>query len=565
MKAKTTTKAKKSAMKQMDKLAAKNKITDKTTFTLFIFPNQLLSKKHMTKLLNTKNLANKVTEIVFIDHPLYYGYHSNINKPVTNLTKAKYNFNKIKCAYHYACNKYYQTTVLPTLLNNCSSSSSNKNTKIKTKIINLDDWQSWENIGIKNNYQHQLIFLDTLNKELNHEIEKRFKQFVKLDNPVILTGSNSLKKYYDSHKNKRQSHSAFYKWQREKLNILTSETKAYDIQQKMPLSEHKNVPDINVNLKKIITSIDQKYINEGIAKFEDNITLEGAEILFPITHKGADLVFRNFLKSKLMKFGQYQDSIVPGNDKKTMLLYHAGISPMLNVGLLLPEDVISETSKYWKVNKKRIDKGAYEAFIRQIIGWREYQYYIYLYFSEKIEKLNFFNNGNKLTASLYQGTTGIEPVDDAIKTAFKYGYLHHILRLMIIANFMNLTMIKPCEVFKWFMEFSLDSYEWVMYCNVYSMGLWSDGGIAMRKPYIASSNYIAKMSNYKLPKEKGDVVGWAALWNAIFYYFISQNKEAVAKTYYKGMITNWNKKSSEEKARMTKLASEFIKNKFVLN
>ena len=38
----------------------------------------------------------------------------------------------------------------------------------------------------------------------------------------------------------------------------------------------------------------------------------------------------------------------------------------------------------------------------------------------------------------YQGNTGIEPLDNAIKKAIKLGYNHHIERLMIIANLMNL-------------------------------------------------------------------------------------------------------------------------------
>ena len=53
-----------------------------------------------------------------------------------------------------------------------------------------------------------------------------------------------------------------------------------------------------------------------------------------------------------------------------------------------------------------------------------------------------------------------------IKDGFNTGYLHHIGRLMFVGNFMNLYGISPMEGFKWFMEFSIDSYEWVMCQNV---------------------------------------------------------------------------------------------------
>ena len=84
-------------------------------------------------------------------------------------------------------------------------------------------------------------------------------------------------------------------------------------------------------------------------------------------------------------------------------------------------------------------------------------------------KVNYFGNTKKLTKAWYTGKTGSAPVDDAIVNGFNTGYLHHILRLMVVGNYMNLSGIAPKEGFKWFMEFSCDSYEWVMYQNVMDM------------------------------------------------------------------------------------------------
>ena len=50
---------------------------------------------------------------------------------------------------------------------------------------------------------------------------------------------------------------------------------------------------------------------------------------------------------------------------------------MLNCGLLNPDLVVSEVTKYYKANKIKINN--YEGFIRQILGWREYQRYCYLF------------------------------------------------------------------------------------------------------------------------------------------------------------------------------------------
>ena len=80
---------------------------------------------------------------------------------------------------------------------------------------------------------------------------------------------------------------------------------------------------------------------------------------------------------------------------------------------------------------------------------------------------------------------------------------------MVVGNFMNISQISPWEGLKWFMEFSIDSYEWVMHQNVLDMVFFVTGGTTMRKPYVSSSNYILKMSDYK----KGE---WSEEWNELY-------------------------------------------------
>ena len=95
---------------------------------------------------------------------------------------------------------------------------------------------------------------------------------------------------------------------------------------------------------------------------------------------------------------------------------------------------------------------------------------IYQNYEKELESNNFFNHNNKMKTSWYDGTTGLEPLDFSIKNALTYGWTHHIERLMILCNIMNLCQLNPKEVFKWFMEMFIDSSEWVMSPNVYGMG-----------------------------------------------------------------------------------------------
>ena len=96
---------------------------------------------------------------------------------------------------------------------------------------------------------------------------------------------------------------------------------------------------------------------------------------------------------------------------------------------------------------------------------------------------------------------------------------------MIIGNLMNLSGISPQQGFKWFMEFSIDSYLWVMHQNVYEMVFCISGGKTMRKPYISSSNYILKMSDYKKDN-------WCQKWNKLFWKFIIKNHSKLQKFRY---------------------------------
>ena len=68
------------------------------------------------------------------------------------------------------------------------------------------------------------------------------------------------------------------------------------------------------------------------------------------------------------------------------------------------------------------------------------------------------------------------------------------------------------------MELFVDAYDWVMVPNVYGMSQFADGGLMSTKPYISSSNYILKMSDYK----KGN---WCKVWDGLYWRFLHKNKK----------------------------------------
>ena len=232
---------------------------------------------------------------------------------------------------------------------------------------------------------------------------------------------------------------------------------------------------------------------------------------FPVTRKDAENQFSDFIKNRMSQFGIYEDAMLEGKN----FLFHSCISASLNIGLLSPQKVIQTLLDC--ADEFQIPMNSLEGFIRQVLGWREFIRGIYQVKGDYQMSHNYWKHTGKLKDSWYQASTGIVPLDDSIKTALEDGYNHHIPRLMVISNLMNLCEVDPKEIYRWFMEMYIDSSEWVMVPNVFGMATYSDGGLMSTKPYTCGSNYFLKMSNYK----KGE---WCDVVDGLYWRFIDKNR-----------------------------------------
>ena len=241
--------------------------------------------------------------------------------------------------------------------------------------------------------------------------------------------------------------------------------------------------------------------------------------LYPISHKDAYLHLDIFLKERFAKFGKYQDAIMQSEN----IMYHSNISAPLNIGLLDPLKVVEKT------RAMKVPLESYEGFIRQLIGWREYMHYLYVFHQKDLVSANLPENDRVFRdKTWYNGTTGHTLIDNEIKKAIETGYAHHIVRLMIFMNFFILCGLKPQGIYKWFMEVvSIDAYDWVMTPNIYAMGYFSP--MAMSRPYLSTSSYIAKMSNYSKDGK------WDVLWDSLFYLFISSKPKRYVGAYARNL------------------------------
>ena len=500
-----------------------------------------------------KSLKDELKTIYILEEPVYFGNRDTL-----------LNFNKLKLIYHRATMQYYFNYIKEHL-----TKTNINQTNINLEYLEYNELKTAKGYQPIKSLHSRIIMFNPIDTFLETKYKKLFttklKQEDLLETPLFLCTAKDLNEFHKQKANKESYfHASFYTWQRQRMNILEN-SKTYDTENRNMMPLDTKVPSLPKNDSKSAKT--KKYIDEAIKYVEthwpnnlepvyvkEGTPITANSILFPISHKTSLEWLADFCKNRFDLFGKYEDSIDSGGKNGTPrnFLFHSVITPMLNIGLITPNDVITVITKYYNSHKSEIGIENYEGFIRQIIGWREYQRYIYQYAGSVMRKGNHFNNSRKLTQEWYNGTTDIKPVDDAIKLAMNDGYIHHILRLMVVGNFMNLVGIHPDEVYKWFMEFSLDSYDWVMVGNVYSMTMWADGGLTMRKPYISGDGYIMKMSNYS----KGD---WNEKWNAIFHHFIDRNSTQLSKTYYNGLVKAWSKKGKKDKDNELSIADEIIK------
>jgi len=351
---------------------------------------------------------------------------------------------------------------------------------------------------------------------LNYKIQEKYKNlidnliFLELENSFILQ-KNHLDDLYETFKNNKLiSHGTFFKKVKHIFSILV-DVPSTDHENREKLKDTSIVPsiktdksNIEIKLNAILWTNTNYPNNYGNAEELKNL---------PITKKDAKQYLRSFIKTRLYNFGKYEDATVENNDSQGVILFHSHCSFLLNCGLLTPRFVIDEVLK--EINNIPIN--SIEGFIRQLLGWREYMRFIHRFWGKDlIEKIKN-GNGNKLDFKIWtSGNTGIYPIDNEIKKVIKYGWCHHIIRLMFFLNIMKLQKNRSQDIYDWFMKFiSLDAYEWVMVSNIASMGFFSINPKFMHKEYVSSSNYILKMSNYK----KGD---WCKTWDNLYRNYITK-------------------------------------------
>ncbi|MEO0530165.1 MAG: cryptochrome/photolyase family protein [Planctomycetota bacterium] len=265
---------------------------------------------------------------------------------------------------------------------------------------------------------------------------------------------------------------------------------------------------------------------------------------WPVTVGDARRALTDFVKHRLANFGEYQDAIWEGEP----WLYHSRLSAALNVKLLNPREVVAAAEEAYADGSAPIN--AVEGFIRQILGWREYVRGIYWNQMPDYVDRNALEASESLPDFYWTGDNDMACLRDAISQTLRYGYAHHIQRLMVTGLFAMLLGVDPKRVHEWYLAVYIDAVEWVELPNTLGMSQYGDGGLMASKPYCATGKYIQRMSNccggckYNPAKATGDE---ACPFTTLYWDFLARHRERLRGNNRMAMqLKNVDRKDDDE-------------------
>ena len=254
----------------------------------------------------------------------------------------------------------------------------------------------------------------TFNDKFTKFICNKKTKFIEHQSPMFLNTKNEFKEFANKNALKM---SRFYQLSRKKFNILIDKSNkpvggkwSFDHENRYKLPKYISIPP----MKKFYPSKYNKVLSKNIKRKFKNHPGSLDNMWLPYSRKDALILLDNFLETRFVNFGKYEDAIKSDNN----FLFHSFLSPIMNLGLITPDEIISKSIEYGK--KHLVPLNSIEGFVRQIIGWREFIRGIYHLKGKDQLSMNFFNHTRKLSDNWYKATTGIKPLDDSIQNCLQY-------------------------------------------------------------------------------------------------------------------------------------------------
>lgn len=268
----------------------------------------------------------------------------------------------------------------------------------------------------------------------------------------------------------------------------------------------------------------------GVKSFGDP---QAANMRWPLNRTEALACLETFVLTALPHFGDFEDAM----SSRSQRLFHSLLSFALNVKMLHPLEVVRRVEAAY--GSGDVPLAAAEGFIRQILGWREYVRGIYWSQMPGYEERNALDHHLPLPHWFWSGDTRMRCMQHAIGQSLETAHAHHIQRLMVIGNFSLLIGLNPHALHRWYLGVYIDAFEWVELPNTLGMSQCADGGLIATKPYVSSSAYIHRMSDYcrgcsyDHKQKLGDT---ACPFNALYWDFFDRHRSVMGANHRLSLV-----------------------------
>ena len=298
----------------------------------------------------------------------------------------QYKFHKQKLVLHRATMKCYEAYLQQNKIDVTYIDATDKLSDIRNLITYL--------------YQQKITEIhvtDTADNWLQKRIYSSCKKYaikcVEHASPNFINTADEVKSYSTNKKTYFQTR--FYTGQRKQRKILLDASGGpeggqwtYDADNRIKFPKNGKAPVLHFAKEDDYIEDAKKYIENNFRENYGSIE----NFIYPTDFIGTEKWLDDFFKERFEEFGIYEDAIVANEH----FLHHAVLSPILNIGLLQPGQIISKAIT--AATQYKVPLNSLEGFIRQLLGWREFIRIVY----EKKDPHNVLKISGALSAKYLQ-------------------------------------------------------------------------------------------------------------------------------------------------------------------
>jgi deoxyribodipyrimidine photolyase-related protein len=337
---------------------------------------------------------------------------------------------------------------------------------------------------------------------------------------------------------------AFYRLYRRETGLLMEDGSplggrySHDASNREPWSGEPRVPEPPSFAVDEVTEEVVQLVNERFSSHPGEVRV-GA---LPSSAADAEAAWEWAKRRCMEHFGPFEDAM----STQSSGLFHTRVSPLVNLGRLLPARLIDEVAEL------EIPLASKEGFIRQVAGWREFMRHVH-HATDGFRVLpdqpsppvssepgdggsarwtghtwesaadrtadaradgadasshdgpdeldggaapSTLEASNPLPVAFWGRPSGLGCLDRVVQSVWEEAWSHHITRLMVLSNLATLLDTSPRELADWFWIAYVDAFDWVVEPNVLGMGTFALGDLMTTKPYVSGAAYIDRMSDY---------------------------------------------------------------------